>query len=110
MAPETAAKYRLEEGDWAYIEAPTTDKGIKREVSLLPGMDPRVVNAEGLWYMPGEDDLIKGVMEVGANVLTPLTDEVDPVCGGSIARCLLCRIRKLEPEEMPGGELGAPIH
>jgi len=104
MAPETAAEYGLEEGDWAYIEAPTTDKGIKREVSLLPGMDPRVVNAEGLWYMPGEDDLIKAVMDVGANVLTPLTDEVDPVCGGSIARCLLCRIRKLEPAEMPGGE------
>jgi len=62
MAPETAALYELEEGDWVYIEAPTTDKGIKREVSLFPGMDPRVVNAEGLWYMPGEEDLIKGVM------------------------------------------------
>ncbi len=101
MAPETAALYGLEEGDWICIEAPTTDRSIKREVCLLPGMDPRVVNAEGLWYMPGEDDLIKGVMEVGANVLTPLTDEVDPVCGGSIARCLLCRIRKLEPDEIP---------
>ncbi|GMR14510.1 MAG: hypothetical protein BMS9Abin30_0112 [Gammaproteobacteria bacterium] len=74
-----------------------------RQVSLLAGMDPRVVNAEGLWYMPGKEDLIEAVLEVGANVLTPLTDEVDPVCGGSIARCLLCRIHKIEtPPEAIG--------
>lgn len=48
MAPETAAKYKLKEGDWVRIEAPTTDHSIVRQVSLLPGMDARVVNAEGL--------------------------------------------------------------
>ena len=44
--------------------------------------------------MPGANDLVDGVLEVGANVLTPLRDDVDPVIGGSIARCLLCRVRK----------------
>ena len=101
MAPETAAAHGLEEGDWVRIEAPTTKHAIKRRVALLAGMDPRVVNAEGLWYMPGCKDLVKGALEVGANVLTPLVDDVDPVIGGSIARCLLCRIRKLAEDEMP---------
>ena len=64
-------------------------------MALVEGMHPRVVNAEGLWYMPGEDQ-VQGVLEVGANVLTPLRDDLDPVVGGSIARCLLCRVRKAQ--------------
>lgn len=101
MAPETAAELGLVEGDWVEIAAPTTDKTIKRRIALLPGMHPRVVNAEGLWYMPGCDDLVEGALEVGANVLTPLVDDVDPIMGGSIARCLLARVRKLEAKEKP---------
>ena len=94
MAPETADELGLVDGEWVTVEAPTTDKAIKRQLAIVKGMHPRVVNAEGLWYMPGATDLIDGVMEVGANVLTPLRDDVDPVIGGSIARCLLCRVRK----------------
>jgi anaerobic selenocysteine-containing dehydrogenase len=92
MSPETAARYGLEAGEWAEISAPTTERTIVRRVALLEGMHPGVVNAEGLWYMPGED-LIAGTLAVGANVLTPLRDDVDPVIGGSIARCILCRVR-----------------
>ena len=95
MSPETAAEYGVAAGDWVEISAPTTDKTIVRKVAIVPGMHARVVNAEGLWYMPGED-LIEGTLAVGANVLTPLRDDVDPVLGGSIARCILCRIAKLE--------------
>ncbi|NOX72667.1 MAG: molybdopterin-dependent oxidoreductase, partial [Alphaproteobacteria bacterium] len=69
MAPETAEEYGVEAGDWVQIEAPTTDKSIIRQVAILPGMDSRVVNAEGLWYMPGRE-LIEGTLMVGANVLT----------------------------------------
>jgi anaerobic selenocysteine-containing dehydrogenase len=101
MAPETAADYGIDDGDWIEIAAPTTERTIKRRIALLPGMHPRVVNAEGLWYMPGCEDLVEGALEVGANVLTPLTDEVDPVIGGSIARCLLAKVRKLEPQAVP---------
>ncbi len=95
MSAETAREYGLEEGEWVLVEAPTTDKAIKRRVAILDGMHPRVVNAEGLWYMPGSD-LVEGVLEAGANVLTPLRDDVDPVIGGSTARALLCRLRKIE--------------
>jgi len=94
MAPETAAQYGLEDGEWVYIEAPTGDAGIQRKIAIVDGMDPRVVNAEGLWYMPGED-YVEGVFQVGCNVLTPLRDDTDPIIGGSIARCILCRISKL---------------
>jgi len=97
MAPETAERFGVQEGDWVSIEAPTTENTIVRQVTLLPGMDPRVVNAEGLWYMPGED-LVKGTLMVGANVLTPLRDDIDPVMGGSTARCILCRISKVEDQ------------
>ncbi len=95
MSPEAANEFELAVGDWVEVEAPTTDKKIRRQVALVPGMHPRVVNAEGLWYMPGEDQ-VKGVLAVGANVLTPLRDDLDPVVGGSIARCILCRVRKLQ--------------
>jgi anaerobic selenocysteine-containing dehydrogenase len=93
MSPETALELDVSAGDWVTIEAPTTDKSIRRQVALVDGMHPRVVNAEGLWYMPGEDQ-VEGVLAVGANVLTPLRDDVDPVIGGSIARCILCRVRR----------------
>ena len=95
MSPETAREFDLSEGDWVSIEAPTTDKSITRRVALVEGMHPRVVNAEGLWYMPGEDQ-VEGVLAVGANVLTPLRDDLDPVVGGSIARCILCRVHKVQ--------------
>ena len=73
-------------------------------MAIVEGMHPRVVNAEGLWYMPGATDLVEGVLEVGANVLTPLRDDVDPVIGGSIARCILCRVRKTN---QPGATIAA---
>jgi anaerobic selenocysteine-containing dehydrogenase len=94
VSPQTAARFGLKAGEWAEISAPTTDRTIVRRVALLEGMHPDVVNAEGLWYMPGEDP-IAGTLAVGANVLTPLRDDVDPVVGGSIARCILCRARPL---------------
>ena len=101
MAPETAEKLGLVDGEWVSIEAPTTEKAITRRLAIVEGMHPRVVNAEGLWYMPGATDLVQGVLEVGANVLTPLRDDVDPVVGGSIARCILCRVRKTNQFSVP---------
>ena len=94
MSPQTAARFGLKAGEWAEISAPTTERTIVRRVALMEGLHPDVVNAEGLWYMPGED-LIAGTLAVGANVLTPLRDDVDPVIGGSIARCILCKVRPL---------------
>ncbi len=99
VAPETARSLGLEEGSWALVESPSTPYGIRRKVALLEGMHLQVVNAEGLWYMPGEESLVEAVLSVGANVLTQLRDDVDPIIGGSTARCILCR---LTPAEAPG--------
>ena len=99
MSSETAYDYGVVEGDWVRISASTTEQTIVRKVKILDGMDPRVVNAEGLWYMPGEN-LIEGTLAVGANVLTPLRDDVDPIIGGSIARCILCNIEKVEESDL----------
>ena len=99
MAPERAASLGLGEGDWVRVSTPYASQGIRRQVVLMAGMDARVVNAEGLWYMPGCEDLVEGVLDTNSNVLTPLRDDVDPICGGSVARCLLCRVEKCEPPE-----------
>ena len=92
MAPETAQALGLEEGVWVLVESPSGPHGIRRKVAILEGMHPQVVNAEGLWYMPGEQNLAEAAMSVGANVLTELRDDVDPIIGGSTARCILCRL------------------
>jgi anaerobic selenocysteine-containing dehydrogenase len=92
MAPEAAAAAGVTEDDWVRIESPETGHAIVRKVA---GMDRRVVNAEGLWTMPGEDP-VDGALKVGANVLTPLRDDLDPIMGGSVARCILCKFEKLD--------------
>ena len=48
-----------------------------------------------IWTLPEFADPVEGTLAVGANVLTPLRDDVDPVLGGSVARCLLCRVEKI---------------
>jgi len=94
MAPEAAQELGLVDGEWVAVESSTTDQAIRRQVKIVKGMHPRVLNAEGLWYMPGAADLVEGVLEVGANVLTPLCDDVDPARSVARARCILCRGRK----------------
>jgi thiosulfate reductase/polysulfide reductase chain A len=100
MAPQAASRMGLAENDWVFVESPSTDRRILRRVALLAGMDDRVVNVEGLWYMPGMD-LIEGTLAAGANVLTELRDDFDPIIGGSSARAHLCRISKAEGVSLP---------
>ena len=74
-----------------------SDEGLDSLVGRVDGIS--VAKADLLSFdargrRTGATDLVAGALEVGANVLTPLRDDVDPVIGGSIARCLLCRIRK----------------
>ena len=100
MAPEAAAKLGLSKKEWVFIESPSTDKRIVRRVALLKGMDPRVINIEGLWFMPGMDP-VEGTLAVGANVLTELRDDSDPIMGGSTCRAILCRISKAVGVNLP---------
>lgn len=100
MAPQAADKLGLAENDWVFVESPTTDRRILRRVALLQNMDARVINVEGLWYMPGMDP-VKGTLAASANVLTELRDDSDPIIGGSSCRSILCRIHKAEGVPLP---------
>ncbi len=100
MAPQAAAELGLSDHEWVFVESPTTDKWILRRVAFLDGMDPRVINIEGLWYMPGMDP-VEGALLCGANVLTELRDDTDPIGGGSTCRAILCRVRKAEGVALP---------
>jgi thiosulfate reductase/polysulfide reductase chain A len=100
MAPEAADNLGLAENDWVFVESPTTDRRILRRVALLENMDARVINVEGLWYMPGMDP-VKGTLAASANVLTELRDDSDPIIGGSSCRAILCRIQKAEGVPLP---------
>lgn len=100
ISEEAAREYGLTEDDWVQVKTPDAPDGIKRKVCILPGLHEKVVNVEGLWFMPGADKILDSIEEVGTNILTPLRDDVDPVCGGSIARCLLAKISKTETPEI----------
>ena len=100
MSPQAAANLGVAENDWVFVESPATDRRILRRAAFVNGMDSRVVNVEGLWYMPGMD-LIEGTLATGANVLTELRDDFDPIIGGSSCRALLCRVSKAEGVTLP---------
>ena len=50
--------------------------------------------------MPGMDP-VEGALSTGANVLTELRDDTDPIGGGSTCRAILCRVRKAEGVALP---------
>ena len=90
MHPDTAAKYGLKDGDWAWIE--TVRGRITQKVSVEDEMDERVINCQmGWWYpeaaSPGYDWDVSNV-----NVLTNGKGPNDPFSGAYQLRALLCRI------------------
>ena len=48
--PETAKKYGIEDGDWAWIESPRGK--IKQKARLFPGIHPGVVMATANCFYP----------------------------------------------------------
>lgn len=97
LSPECAELHGIQNGDWVWIESPWSSRRVRRKARVTAGMHERVVNAEGLWYLPGEDP-VESALAVGANTLTLLSDAFDPVVGGSMARCVPCRIGRIESD------------
>ena len=92
MHPDTAEKYGIKEGEWAWIE--TIRGKITQKVKLEMQMDPQVINCQmGWWYpeapAPGYDWELSN-----ANVLTNGKGPNDPFSGAYQLRALLCRISK----------------
>ncbi|MFQ6111276.1 MAG: molybdopterin-dependent oxidoreductase [Nitrospinota bacterium] len=91
--PDTARKFGIEEGDWAWIESPRGR--CQQRAHLEPELDPRVVHAEhGWWYpeRPVEENLHETWLS-NINLLTPnKAPFLDPGLGGYMLRGLLCRV------------------
>jgi anaerobic selenocysteine-containing dehydrogenase len=95
LHPETARRAGITNEDWVWIE---TKRGrIRQRAKLTDGIDPRVVNVDFGWWYPERAD--GGVWESNANVLTSQNPPYDPAMGTYQLRALLCRIRKVEPDE-----------
>jgi anaerobic selenocysteine-containing dehydrogenase len=97
MAPDTAARLGVEEGDLVWVETP---QGRIRHTVAFAEMIPNMVSVEYGWWFPerlaGEPHL-GGLWESNANVLTSAdTAECDPVLGQWNYRSVRCKVYKAE--------------
>jgi anaerobic selenocysteine-containing dehydrogenase len=90
MHPDTAKKYRLEEGNWVTIE--TKEGKIKQRLSFNRNLDPRVVVAAFGWWFPEQADSGYGWSGSNLNMLTPSGPDYDPSTGGVTLRGVPCRV------------------
>jgi anaerobic selenocysteine-containing dehydrogenase len=91
--PETAKKYGIEDGDWAWIESPRGR--IKQKVRLFPGILRGVVMATANCFYPEEPGPFHGLFKSNPNVLTN-NNHCDPMYGSPDLTALLCKVYKAE--------------
>jgi anaerobic selenocysteine-containing dehydrogenase len=94
--PETAAKYGIEDGDWAWIESPRGR--IKQRARLFPGIRKGVVMATANCFYPEDPGPLHGLLRSNPNVLTS-NNHFDPMYGSPDLTALLCKIYKAEDEK-----------
>jgi anaerobic selenocysteine-containing dehydrogenase len=76
--PDTARKYGIEDGDWAWIESPRGK--IKQRARLFPGIHPGVVMATANCFYPEDPGPLHGLTRSNPNVLTS-NNHFDPRYG-----------------------------
>jgi anaerobic selenocysteine-containing dehydrogenase len=91
--PETAKKYGIEDGDWAWIESPRGR--IKQKARLFPGIHPSVVMATANCFYPEDPAPLHGLMKSNPNVLTN-NNHCDPMYGSPDLTALLCKVYRAE--------------
>ncbi len=77
--PDAAAANGVGDGDWVWIESPSTPYRIKQKVKVFDGLDPRVIYPDFGWWFPEKSvkEDLHGAWESNVNLLT----EDDPsVC------------------------------
>lgn len=95
IAPETAARLSIAQGDTVYIETPLGT--VRQKAQLLEGMHPQVVHADGYWWFPEQpeaDPCLFGVWDSNINSIIPDDPEVCDYTGDNLLRALLCRVYK----------------
>ena len=90
LHPDTAEQYRLQEGQWVFIESKAGK--IKQRLSLNRSLDPRVVVAAFGWWFPERDEPCYGWRESNLNMLIPSGPDYDPSTGGVTLRGIPCRV------------------
>jgi anaerobic selenocysteine-containing dehydrogenase len=102
--PETAEKHGIKDGDWIWIESP---RGRIRQLArVFPGIDPRVVMATANCFYPEEPGPLHGLTISSPNILTS-SEHFDPMYGAPDLTCLLCKIYKVEKQDMKDLPRGA---
>lgn len=96
--PATAEKLGVENGDWVYIETPTSKECVKLKATLTHGIHPKVVSAQALWWYPEEETYEKRTFEPNINLIMCLKPPYgyEPVVGTTVMRGRLCKIYKAE--------------
>lgn len=100
MNPADAAKYGLEQGDWAWIE--NENGKIRQVVDIYEGIEPGVVNCEHQWWYPELDQVGHGFELSGVNCLVT-RDVRDRHCGSTYLRAYPVKVYKATPENSPFG-------
>lgn len=89
--PETAASLGIEDGDWVWVESPSTR--VRMKARLFDGIAPDVVNAQHAWWFPEEDPPEYGWKRSSVNLLFGDAG-FDPDTGTEPLKCYLCRVVK----------------
>ena len=96
--PDMAAKLRIQEGDWVWVETPRGKGRIKQKAKITRAVHPEVVHCVAHWWYPERITPDHGVWESNINMLTYSDPPYEPVCGTCAVRGLLCKVYK-EKEE-----------
>lgn len=91
LAPETADRLGVKEGEWVYIE--TSNGKIRQKLQLNADLDPRVVVASYGWWFPEKKEDLFGWSESNINMLTESSPN-EPALGSVCFRGIPCRILK----------------
>ncbi|MEM3640784.1 MAG: molybdopterin-dependent oxidoreductase, partial [Candidatus Bathyarchaeia archaeon] len=96
--PETAEKLGINDGDWIYIETPTSTNRVKMKATLTCGIHPQVVSAQALWWYPEGETYENRTFEPNINVIMPLKPPYgyEPIVGTTVMRGRLCKIYRAE--------------
>jgi anaerobic selenocysteine-containing dehydrogenase len=98
MHPDAASAYQLKDGDWVWIESPSTPYKIKQKVKVFDGLDPRVLYPDFGWWFPERtaEEGLHGAWESNVNMLTDDKEEnCCPMIGSWYINANLLRIRKV---------------
>jgi anaerobic selenocysteine-containing dehydrogenase len=96
--PEAATQVGIQEGDWAWIEAPKGRGRIRMRAELSEEMHPQVVHVPSHWWFPEIKEPSHGCWDVNINAILSNDPPYDPITGATPLRGCLCKVYKVGEE------------